>query len=208
MHFAFLASLSDPSPLRAPIPGSLGFGGAPAANLRHTTQMRIRSRQHSLQQLNLHATQVLCTRVGKLPKHRPHCGRLQVFHLGESREDRDLHREPIGSPRVPSTVGSSLVTPVVRDSAEPDDSTPAARLATPAMPASFADASPPHATPAEVDQSALPPQVPPMPCAAAMTGNAHHPQLHAFAADRVLPALPCFSASAAATAPASRLRPP
>ncbi|CAE7260899.1 unnamed protein product [Symbiodinium microadriaticum] len=59
------------------------------------------------------------------------------------------------------------------------------------MPASFADASPPHATPAEVDQSALPPQVPPMPCAAAMTGNAHHPQLHAFAADRVLPALPC-----------------
>ena len=42
---------------------------------------------------------------------------------------------PIGSPRVPSTVGSSLVTPVARD-AEPDDSAHAARLPTPAMPAS------------------------------------------------------------------------
>ena len=73
---------------------------------------------------------------------------------------------PIGSPRVPSTVGSLLVTPVARDAAEPDDSAHAARLATPAMPASFAAATLPHGTPAEVDQSALPLQVPPMPCAA------------------------------------------
>ena len=114
---------------------------------------------------------------------------------------------PIGSPRVPSTVGSSLVMPVARDAAEPDDSAPAARLATPAVPAGCAAATPPHAMPAEVDQSALRPQVPPMPCAAVMSGNAHHLQPHALAADRALPALPCFSASAAASAPASRFMP-
>ncbi|OLP89831.1 Kinesin-like protein KIF2A [Symbiodinium microadriaticum] len=91
---------------------------------------------------------------------------------------------PIGSPRVPSTVGSSLVMPVARDAAEPDDSAPAARLATPAVPAGCAAATPPHAMPAEVDQSALRPQVPPMPCAAVMSGNAHHLQPHALAADR------------------------
>ncbi|CAE7324165.1 unnamed protein product [Symbiodinium sp. CCMP2456] len=63
-------------------------------------------------------------------------------------------------------------------------------------------ALPPHATPAEVDQSALP-QVPPLPCDATMTGNAH---ATAFSAERVLPALPCFSATAASAA-ASRFTP-
>ena len=57
---------------------------------------------------------------------------------------------PIGAPRVPSTVGSSLVTPVARNDAEPDDSSLAARLA---IPASLAAATPLHATPAEADQS-------------------------------------------------------
>ena len=101
---------------------------------------------------------------------------------------------PIGSPRVPSTVGSSLVTPVARNDAEPGDSALAARLTSPAMPASLAAATPSHGTPAEVDQSALPPPVPPLPCAAAMTGLT----------DRALPALPCFHASAASAASASR----
>ncbi|CAE7815308.1 unnamed protein product [Symbiodinium sp. CCMP2456] len=63
-------------------------------------------------------------------------------------------------------------------------------------------ALPPHATPAEVDQSALP-QVPPLPCDATMSGNAH---AAAYSAERVLPALPCFSATAASAA-ASRFTP-
>ena len=72
----------------------------------------------------------------------------------------------IGSPPVPSTVVSSLETPVARNDAAPDDGAHTARLASPAIPASLAAATPSHATPAEVDQSALPPQVPPLPCAA------------------------------------------
>ena len=90
----------------------------------------------------------------------------------------------IGSPRVPSTVGSSLVTPVARNDAEPDDSALAARLASPAM----------RLPRLCIAASAL--------CAATITGNAHHSQPHALAADRALPALPCFSARAASAATA------
>ena len=46
----------------------------------------------------------------------------------------------------------------------------------------------------------------PLPCAAAKTGNVHHSQPLAFAADRALPALPCFHTSASA-ASASRFVP-
>ena len=47
----------------------------------------------------------------------------------------------IGSPRVPSTVGSSLVTPVARDAVEPDESAHAARRASHASLAGSASAS-------------------------------------------------------------------
>ena len=71
---------------------------------------------------------------------------------------------PIGSPRVPSTVGSSLVTPVARDAVEPDDSAHAARCASHASLARSANATL-LASPAEDDQSA-PLHVPLLPCTA------------------------------------------
>ena len=104
---------------------------------------------------------------------------------------------PISSPRVPSTCGSSLVTPVARTE-ELDAGASAACHASPATPACHVAAAPPHATPAaEVDQSA-----------AAMAGSlprSHPALLHVLPLprlpsghDRVLPALPAFSAAAAA----------
>ena len=48
---------------------------------------------------------------------------------------------PIGSPRVPSTVGSSLVTPAARDDVEPDDGAHAPRCASHASLARSANAS-------------------------------------------------------------------
>ena len=53
---------------------------------------------------------------------------------------------PIGSPRVPSTCGSSLVTPVARND-DSDAGAHAACLASPATPACHAAAAPPHAKP-------------------------------------------------------------
>ena len=62
---------------------------------------------------------------------------------------------PIGSPRVPSTVGSSLATPVTRNDAGPDDSALAARLASPRLLCLPAMPLPPlHATPAECPAAA------------------------------------------------------
>ena len=104
---------------------------------------------------------------------------------------------PIGSPRVPSTVGSSLVTPVARDAVEPDDSAHAARCASHASLARSANATL-LASPAEDDQSA-PLHVPLLPCTASATLgtiNASTPAADA----RALPALPAFSASAASAA--------
>ena len=100
---------------------------------------------------------------------------------------------PIGSPRVPSTVGSALVTPVAQDAVEPDDSAHAARCASHASLGRSANATL-LASPAEDDQSA-PLHVPLLPCTAvAMPGtiNASTPAADA----RALPALPAFSASA------------
>ena len=104
---------------------------------------------------------------------------------------------PIGSPRVPSTVGSSLVTPVARDAVEPDESAHAARCASHASLARSPDASL-LASPAEDNQSA-PLHVPLLPCTAVATPgtiNASMPGADA----RALPALPAFSASAASAA--------
>ena len=96
------------------------------------------------------------------------------------------------------------MVPVARNDAEPDDSAPAACLASPAMPACRAAARPSHTTPVEVDQSASLPQAPPLPGTAAITSNVHDAQPPATAAARALPAQPCFSASAAS---ASRFAP-
>ncbi|CAE7040332.1 JNK [Symbiodinium sp. CCMP2592] len=92
---------------------------------------------------------------------------------------------PIGSPRVPSTVGSSLVTPVARDVVEPDDS-------------------------AHDDQRAQH-HAPPLPCSAAAAfatpGTMPAGMLPASATARALPLLPAFSASAAPAASAPTLLP-
>ncbi|CAE7248026.1 GABBR2 [Symbiodinium sp. CCMP2592] len=91
---------------------------------------------------------------------------------------------PIGSPRVPSTVGSSLVTPVARDVVEPDDS-------------------------AHDDQRAQH-HAPLLPCSAAAfatPGTMHAGMLPAPATARALPLLPAFSASAAPAASAPALLP-
>ena len=80
---------------------------------------------------------------------------------------------PIGSPRVPSAVGSSLVMPVARDAVEPDESAHAARCAS-------------HAV-------AL------LPCTAFATPGTMNASMPAADA-RALPALPAFSASAASAA--------
>ena len=104
---------------------------------------------------------------------------------------------PIGSPRVPSTAGSSLVTPVARDVVEPDDSAHAARCASHASLACSANASL-LAPPAEDNQSARLP-VPLLPCTAHATPGTLNASMPAVDA-RALPALPAFSASAAPAA--------
>ena len=104
---------------------------------------------------------------------------------------------PIGSPRVPSTVGSSLVTPVARDAVEPDESAHAARCASHASLARSPDASL-LASPAEDNQSA-PLHVPLLPCTAFATPGTINASMPAADA-RALPALPAFSASAASAA--------
>ena len=104
---------------------------------------------------------------------------------------------PIGSPRVPSTVGSSLVTPVARDAVEPDESAHAARCASHASLARSANATL-LASPAEDDQSA-PLHVPLLPCPAFATPGTMNASMPAADA-RALPALPAFSASAASAA--------
>ena len=104
---------------------------------------------------------------------------------------------PIGSPRVPSTVGSSLVTPVARDAVEPHESAHAARCASHASLARFANASL-LASPAEDDESA-PLHVPLLPCTAFATPGTINASMPAADA-RALPALPAFSASAASAA--------
>ena len=98
---------------------------------------------------------------------------------------------PIGSPRVPSTVASSRVTPVARDVVEPDDSAHAARCASHASLARSANATL-LASPAEDDQSA-PLHVPLLPCTASATLSTINASLPAADAR----ALPAFSASAA-----------
>ncbi|CAE7624163.1 Clec16a [Symbiodinium sp. CCMP2592] len=107
---------------------------------------------------------------------------------------------PIGSPRVPSTVGSSLVTPVARDVVEPDDSAHASRCTAPASHASLArSASLLASLPAEDDQRAQH-HATPLPCSAAAAfatpGTMHAGMLPASATARLLPLLPAFSASA------------
>ena len=101
---------------------------------------------------------------------------------------------PIGSPRVPSTVGSSLVTPVARDVVEPDDSAHAARCASHASLARSAIATL-LASPAEDDQSA-PLHVPLLPCTACATPGTINASMPAADARP----LPAFSASAASAA--------
>ncbi|CAE7197880.1 GABBR2 [Symbiodinium sp. CCMP2592] len=118
---------------------------------------------------------------------------------------------PIGSPRVPSTVGSSLVTPVARDVVEPDDSAHASRCTAPASHASLArSASLLASLPAEDDQRAQH-HAPPLPCSAAAAfatpGTMHAGMLPASATARALPLLPAFSASAAPAASAPTLLP-
>ena len=92
---------------------------------------------------------------------------------------------PIGSPRVPSTVGSSLVTRAARDDVEPDDSAHAAPCASHASLARSANASL-LASPAEDDQSA-PMHVPLLPCTAFATPGTMNASLPA--ADT----RPCFA---------------
>ena len=104
---------------------------------------------------------------------------------------------PIGSPRVPSTVSSSLVMPAARDDVEPDDSAHAARCASHASLARSANASL-LASPAEDDQSALL-HVPLLPCTASATPGTMN------ADTRALPALLAFSASAASASHHSSL---
>ena len=101
---------------------------------------------------------------------------------------------PIGSPRVPSTVGSSLVTPAARDDVEPDESADAARCASHASLARFANASL-LASPAEDDQSALL-HVPLLPCIASATPGTFNASMLSAADARALPALPAFPATA------------
>ena len=104
---------------------------------------------------------------------------------------------PIGSPRVPSTVGSSLMTPVERDAVEPDESAHAARCASHASLARSADATL-LVSPVEDDQSA-PLHVPPLLCTAFATPGTMNASMPAADA-RALPALSAFSASAASAA--------
>ncbi|CAE7242242.1 JNK [Symbiodinium sp. CCMP2592] len=117
---------------------------------------------------------------------------------------------PIGSPRVPSTVGSSLVTPVARDVVEPDDSAHASRCTAPASHASLARSASLLASPPAEDDQRAQHHAPPLPCSAAAfatPGTMPAGMLPASATARALPLLPAFSASAAPAASAPTLLP-
>ncbi|CAE7345631.1 unnamed protein product [Symbiodinium sp. CCMP2592] len=118
---------------------------------------------------------------------------------------------PIGSPRVPSTVGSSLVTPVARDVVEPDDSAHASRCTAPASHASLARSASLLASPPAEDDQRAQHHAPPLPCSAAAAfatpGTMPAGMLPASATARALPLLPAFSASAAPAASAPALLP-